>query len=89
MNGSETAVALSATVSDHTSDVGWSLLWPGLAQFCQRRFQAGTYFSLETVAAIGVFVWSPPNRWLALVAIGLVTIWSMLDAYRFERSARR
>ena len=89
MSANDTAVAPSAATVDHASDVAWSLLWPGLGQFCQRRFQAGAYFSMETVAALGVFVWSPPNRGLAFVAIGLVTIWSMLDAYRFERSARR
>lgn len=70
-----------------SSDAGLNLLWPGLAQLCQKRFAPAVLFSLQTALACALFVWSPPRRPMAILALVVVTIWSIVDACAHERRA--
>lgn len=70
-----------------SSDAGLNLLWPGLAQLCQKRFAPAVLFSLQTAFACGLFAWSRPHRPLAMLALVVVTIWSIVDACAHERGA--
>ena len=62
------------------SDAALNLLWPGLAQLCQRRLGPAVLFSLANACASGLFIWSSPNRVPATVALLAGMIWSIVDA---------
>jgi hypothetical protein len=71
----------------HLSDAGLNLLWPGLAQLCQRRYGPAGFFSVEAGAASVIFFAIPLARPLAVGALVVITVWSVLDAWWAGRGA--
>ena len=80
----------SRTHSQETAgtDAMLSALIPGLGQLNQRRFAPAAYFLVEALALVALLLAAPAGRVVAVVGLVGVTLWSMVDAFRW-RSAKQ
>ena len=72
----------SETPRDAISDFCASLLIPGLGQWLQGRRSTGVYFFVEAVALLVAALAVPRLAAPSWVLVGVVVLWSALDASR-------
>jgi hypothetical protein len=63
-----------------------SLIWPGLGQLYQGRFAHAAHFLVDSAILAMVITVSEPFRGPALLALGAIALWSVVDAFRAERA---